>query len=489
VTVWLPVLLPAIGGVLTFAMGESRSRSRVAINLGAAAASVAVVIGLTVDAYAGRVATSTVAMLPGIGLTLSSDLLGLLFAAVATVLWGVTLVYAFGYMSHAEDRARFFGFFALCIASANGVALADDLVSFFLFYEVLSLATYPLVVHSGTGEALAAGRRYLYYALGGGSALLVGVVWLTVLAGPVSFAPGGAIAHVAAQAWELRAIFGLLVAGLGVKAALVPLHRWLPGAMVAPAPVSALLHAVAVVKAGAFGMVRLVNEVYGPELATSLGVAAPLAALAAATILFGSVVALRQDDIKARLAYSTVAQLSYITLGVALCSPLAAAGAVAHLAHHAVMKITMFFTAGSLAETHHVKRVSALDGVGRLMPITMASFTVAALGLAGIPPLAGFFSKWLLGIGAVEGGQAWAALLYVTSGALAVGYMAPIVLRAVRPSASERVEGPESDLVLLWPIVAVALLTVLFGVLAGVPGSPVEWAARAVAPSFVGWTP
>lgn len=488
-TVWLPVLLPAIGGVLTFAMGESRSRSRVAINLGAAAASVAVVIGLTVDAYAGRVATSTVAMLPGIGLTLSSDLLGLLFAAVATVLWGVTLVYAFGYMSHAEDRARFFGFFALCIASANGVALADDLVSFFLFYEVLSLATYPLVVHSGTGEALAAGRRYLYYALGGGSALLVGVVWLTVLAGPVSFAPGGAIAHVAAQAWELRAIFGLLVAGLGVKAALVPLHRWLPGAMVAPAPVSALLHAVAVVKAGAFGMVRLVNEVYGPELATSLGVAAPLAALAAATILFGSVVALRQDDIKARLAYSTVAQLSYITLGVALCSPLAAAGAVAHLAHHAVMKITMFFTAGSLAETHHVKRVSALDGVGRLMPITMASFTVAALGLAGIPPLAGFFSKWLLGIGAVEGGQAWAALLYVTSGALAVGYMAPIVLRAVRPSASERVEGPESDLVLLWPIVAVALLTVLFGVLAGVPGSPVEWAARAVAPSFVGWTP
>jgi multicomponent Na+:H+ antiporter subunit D len=236
-------------------------------------------------------------------------------------------------------------------------------------------------------------------------------------------------------------------------------------------------------------MVRLVNEVYGPGLATSLGVARPLAALAAVTILFGSIVALRQDDIKKRLAYSTVAQLSYITLGVALCSPLAAVGAVAHLAHHAVMKIAMFFTAGSLAETHHIKRVSQLDGVGRLMPLTMASFTVAALGLSGIPPFAGFFSKWLLGIGAAEGGQVWATLLFVTSGALAVGYLAPIVLRAVRPSQAGREPGLESDPRLLWPIVAVALLTIAFGLLAGVPGSPVEWAARAVAPSYAGWTP
>ncbi len=454
---------------------------------GAVAAAVSVVL-LAVDAYGGRVAGSVVEMLPGLGLGVESDLLGLLFATVATVLWLVTLVYAVGYMEHHRDRARFFGFFALCIAAANGVALSADLLSFLVFYEVLSLATYPLVVHSGTEEALAAGRRYLLYALGGGAALLAGVVWLYALAGQVPFTPGGALGDVADRAAELRAIFALLVVGLGVKAALVPLHGWLPGAMVAPAPVSALLHAVAVVKAGVFGIVRLVNEVYGPGLTESLGLAAPLAAVAAATILFGSIVAMRQDDLKKRLAYSTVAQLSYITLGTALCTPLAAVGAVAHLAHHAVMKITMFFTAGSLAETRHVKKVSELDGIGRLMPLTMTSFAVASFGLAGIPPFAGFFSKWPLGTGAAQGGDVWATLLFVTSGALAAGYLFPILLRAVRPGV-ERRRGPESDPRLLWPIVTTAVLVIALGVLAGVPGSPLDWAARAVGPTYAGWSP
>ncbi len=499
---WLPVLLPAVVSLVTFVAGEERGRLRVAVNLGGALISAVVVIRLAVDAYAGRVHTWEIETLPGLAVGLSSDLLGLLYATVATVLWGVTLVYAFGYMSHAEDRARFFGFFALCIASANGIALSNDLLTLFVFYEVLSLATYPLVVHSGTAKALAAGRRYLYYALGGGAALLVGLVWLHVLSGSLAFVPGGALASVADHVGELRAIFALLVIGFGVKAALVPLHGWLPGAMVAPAPVSALLHAVAVVKAGVFGIVRLVNEVYGPELARSIGVAQPLAILAAATILFGSIVALRQDDIKKRLAYSTVAQLSYITLGTALCSPLAAIGALAHLAHHAAMKITMFFTAGSLAETHHIKSVSRLDGIGRVMPLTMWSFAIASFGLAGLPPVAGFFSKFPLGVGAAQAGEIWAVILFVTSGALAVGYLAPILIRAARRgdadafgdrsvdatrSAARR--RPESDPRMLWPVVTVALLALAMGLLAGVPGSPLDWAARALAPSFVGWTP
>ncbi len=488
-TVWLTVLLPVLVGVTTFLLGETRERLRVLVNLAGAVLSSGVVIALVVRAYDGAVAGSSVEMLPGLALSLEADLLGLLFSAVATVLWAVTLVYAFGYMAHAENRARFFGFFALCIASANGVALSADLLGLFVFYELLTLATYPLVVHSGTDEALVAGRRYLYYALSGGAALLLGVVWLYAIAGTVPFTPGGALGAVAGRTGELRAIFALLAGGFGVKAALVGLHRWLPGAMVAPAPVSALLHAVAVVKAGAFGMVRLVNEVYGPELATSLGVAQPLAAIAAITILFGSIVALRQDDIKRRLAYSTIAQLSYITLGVALCSPLAAVGAVAHLAHHAVMKITMFFSAGSLAETHHIKRLSALDGVGHLMPATMASFAAASFGLAGIPPFAGFFSKWPLGAGAAESGQVWATLLFVTSGALAVGYLAPFLVRAVRPAAAAREPGAESDPRMLWPIVIVGALSLVLGLLAGVPGSPLDWAARAVAPSYAGWSP
>ncbi|MBN2847661.1 MAG: monovalent cation/H+ antiporter subunit D family protein [Coriobacteriia bacterium] len=476
-------------GIVTFALGEDRSKARAAVNLGGAALASGTVISLVVGAYSGTVRTGEIPLLPGLPLTMHADLLGLLFSAVATVLWGVTLIYAIGYMDHARDRARFFGFFAWCIAAANGVALAADPLSLFLFYEVLSLTTYPLVVHSGTPEALAAGRKYLFYALGGGAALLVGVAWLTAIAGPVRFTPGGALGSLAGHQTELRVIFGLLTAGFGVKAALVPLHGWLPGAMVAPAPVSSLLHAVAVVKAGVFGIIRLVNELYGPELATSLGVAQVLAVVAAIGIIFGSVVALRQDNLKRRLAYSTVAQLSYITLGTALCSPLAAAGALAHLAHHAVMKITMFFTAGSLAETLHVKTLSGLPGVARRMPITMTSFAVAAFALAGIPPLAGFASKWMLGAGAAEGGSVWALLVYVASGALALGYMVPILAASLRDGEQPARTGAESDPRMLWPIVIVAILSVVFGVTAGMPGSPAHWAVTAIAPSFGGWTP
>lgn len=481
---WLPVLLPALVSVATFSLGERRDRTRVATNLVGAVASAIAVITLAVGAFGGATAAGSVPLLPDVPLAVTADLLGLFFASVATVLWCVTLVYAFGYMDRAKDQARFFGFFALCIAAANGVALADDPVSFFLFYEILSLATYPLVVHSGTPEALAAGRKYLFYAIGGGTALLVGMVWLHAIAGPTPFAPGGALGHVEGHTSALRAIFALMVLGLGVKAALMPLHGWLPGAMVAPAPVSSLLHAVAVVKAGVFGIVRLVNELYGPELATSLGVAQPLAIAAAVSIVVASVIALRQDDLKRRLAFSTIAQLSYITLGTALCTPLAAVGALAHLAHHAVMKITMFLTAGSLAETLHIKRVSELAGVARRMPLTMASFAAAALGLAGIPPLAGFYSKWLLGVGAAEGGARWATFVYVVSGALAMGYMLPILLTSLRPGKLGSPDGPESDLRMLAPIVLVGVATLVTGLSAGLPGSPVGWALRAVGPSF-----
>lgn len=487
--VWLPVLVPAIAAIGTFVLGEDRGRSRNTLNLCAAALSAAVVISLAFRAYQGVVVTSTLPMLPGVDLGIHSDLTGLLFAAVATVLWGVTLVYAIGYMDRARDKARFFGFFALCIAAANGVALATDPVSLFLFYEVLTLTTYPLVVHSGTAEARAAGRTYLMYALGGGTALLLGVVWLTTLAGQTPFTPGGALGGIAGHTTALRVIFALMAAGFGVKAALMPLHGWLPGAMVAPAPVSSLLHAVAVVKAGVFGMIRLVNELFGPELASALGVAQVLAVLAATSIVVASVIALRQDDLKKRLAYSTVAQLSYITLGVALCSPLAAAGALAHLAHHAFMKITMFFTAGSLAETLHVKKLSQMGGVARRMPLTMTSFAVAAFALTGIPPLAGFASKWLLGSGSVEAGEPWALIVYVGAGALAMGYMLPILIASIRPGDQDAAEGTEGDPRMLWPIVIVGALSIILGLTAGIPGSPAHWAMMAVAPSFGGVTP
>lgn len=487
--IWLPVLLPAIAALSTFLLGERRPRARNTLNLIAAAASVGTVVVLVIRAYGGEVAVGAIPMMSDLDLGVHSDLTGLLFSTVATVLWMITLVYAIGYMEHAADQARFFGFFALCIAAANGVALATDPVSLFVFYEILTLTTYPLVVHSGTPEALAAGRKYLLYALTGGMLLLLGNAWLYALAGPTPFTPGGALAGVETHTTALRAIFFLMAAGFGVKAAIMPLHGWLPGAMVAPAPVSSLLHAVAVVKAGVFGIIRLINELYGPALASSLGVTQVLAAFAAASIIVASVIALRQDDLKKRLAYSTVAQLSYITLGVALCSPLAAAGALAHLAHHAFMKITMFFTAGSLAETLHVKKLSEMGGVARRMPVTMGSFAVAAFALAGIPPLAGFASKWLLGSGSVEAGASWALIVYVAAGALAMGYMVPILLAAMRPGDHGAPEGVESDPRMLWPIVIVAAMSIVLGLTAGLPGSPVHWALTAVAPAFGGVTP
>jgi formate hydrogenlyase subunit 3/multisubunit Na+/H+ antiporter MnhD subunit len=339
-------------------------------------------------------------------------------------------------------------------------------------------------VHRGTRRSLAAGGTYLVYTLSGGVLLFVGTAWLTALAGPVDFASGGAMVDtlIHEHPRALRAIFALLVAGLAVKAAIVPLHGWLPVAMIAPAPVSALLHAVAVVKAGAFGILRVVYDVYGVQAATDLGVLTWLAGFATITILFGSLRALVQDDLKRRLAYSTVSQLSYITLGAALATPLALTGAVVHLVHQGLMKITLFFCAGNLSETLGVKRVSEMAGVGRRMPWTMRAFAVAALGMIGTPPIAGFVSKWYLGAGALSSGDGWALAVLVASGLLNAAYFLPILktawfepAREAWPVSSGRLE---TSWMLLLPPLVTAALSLLVGVCAGVDASPLAWAGR-----------
>jgi multicomponent Na+:H+ antiporter subunit D len=275
----------------------------------------------------------------------------------------------------------------------------------------------------------------------------------------------------------------LLIAGLGVKAALVPLHGWLPVAMVAPAPVSALLHAVAVVKAGAFGIVRMVYDVFGIHLVADLGLLTPLAIVAAVTILYGSMRALAQDDLKRRLAFSTISQISYIVLGVALLSPLAIIGGVAHLVHQGIMKITMFFCAGNVAETLDIHSISEMNGVGRRMPWTMVAFSMAALGMIGVPPLAGFISKWYLGLGALEADQSWALIILTVSALLNAAYFLPILYRAwLTPPAvdawSDKLPDTrfETKLSLLAPAVLMGLLTLAVGIFAGTLISPLEWA-------------
>lgn len=482
---WLPLFVlgsSLVPGLMIFFLPEESHRVRTTLNLAGVLLKLVLVTFMVWSIQHGHQYETRLPLLPGLDFVLRADALSMLFALLSAVLWLVTTIYAIGYLEDSPHRSRFFGFFSLCMTATVGVALSGNLITFLLFYEMLTLATYPLVVHRGTDVALRAGRTYLAYTLTGGAVFLAGVAWLYALAGDLEFTAHGFVAGLAQNhGAALVAIFVLLIGGLGVKAALVPLHGWLPQAMVAPAPVSALLHAVAVVKAGAFGIVRVVYDVYGIEFAAQLGVTGPLAAVAAATILYGSLRALYQDDLKRRLAFSTVSQISYIALGVAIAGPVATIGGIVHLVHQGLMKITLFFCAGNLAETLGIHNISQMRGVGRRMPWTMAAFTFGAFGMIGVPPMAGFFSKWFLASGGLDAGQPWVVAVLVVSSFLNAAYFLP-VLRVVwfeEPPDSwptERSFGRrETSLALLLPTLAVALMALGAGLLASMPFSPLRW--------------
>jgi multicomponent Na+:H+ antiporter subunit D len=482
----LPLLILAsslLPGLLIFMLREESHRLRCNLNLLGAGLKLVLVAVMLTGIYHGIEHDFRVTLLPGVELVLHADALSAHFATLSAVLWLATTLYAIGYLEESPHRSRFFGYFSLCVTSTVGIALSGNLFTFLVFYEMLTLATWPLVVHRGTEESRRAGRVYLAYTVGGGALLLGAIVWLAHLAGSQDFSAGGYLNDYAeSQRGPLIAAFALLIAGFGVKAALVPLHSWLPQAMVAPAPVSALLHAVAVVKAGAFGIVRVVYEVYGVDLVQTLGVAGPLQVLAAFTILYGSLQALAQDEIKKRLAYSTVSQVSYIALGAALAGPIAAIGGIVHLVHQGLMKITLFFCAGNLAETLGIHKVRELDGVGRRMPWTMAAFTTAALGMIGAPPTAGFISKWYIGLGALEVGQTWVIVVLCGSSLLNAMYFLPLLYRAwfkPPPPAwpeEHHVDGPlETHWMLLLPPLFAAVAALLAGLLSGWVLSPLGW--------------
>jgi multicomponent Na+:H+ antiporter subunit D len=492
---WLPVLIlltSLLTAVLIFPLPEERQTLRTALNISGALIKVVLVAFVVLGVARGESFETRLPFLPGLDFVLRVDTIALIFLVLSAGLWLLTTIYAVGYLEDSPHRSRFFGYFSLCVTATMGIALAGNLITFFVFYELLTVATYPLVVHRGTRQALAAGKTYLLYTLLGGVLLLVGMVWLHLIAGPVEFAPGGVLAALgASHPTELTLIFGLLIAGLGVKAALVPLHGWLPEAMVAPAPVSALLHAVAVVKAGAYGIVRVVHDLYGADLAASLGLLLPLAVVASVTIVYGSLRALAQDELKRRLAYSTISQISYITLGAALIGPIATVAALVHLMHQGLMKVTLFFCAGNVAETLGVKSVRQMAGVGRRMPLTMTAFTIAAFGMIGVPPVAGFVSKWYLGLGGLGAGEPWVLLVLAASSLLNAAYFLPIVLVAwFRPPAERSGTGDEAPAaarrrrletrwMLLLPTLATALLALFAGLFAGAPFSPLDLATMA----------
>jgi multicomponent Na+:H+ antiporter subunit D len=347
---------------------------------------------------------------PGVEFALRADPLGMLFALLASLLWIFTAFYATGYMRGLDEpnQTRFFAAFAMSLSTALGIAFSQNLVTIFVFYELLSAATYPLVAHDEDDAARIAGRKYLAYTFfGGGVLVLAGTVLVFFMAGSVDFAAGGipALAEAAsADPWLAQLAFGLLIAGFGVKAALMPMHSWLADAMVAPTPVSGLLHAVAVVKSGAFGIARVILDVFGPETVAELGVHIPLAIVAAFTLTAASIIAMRKDHLKRRLAYSTTAQLSYIVLGLSMLHPYAILGGLLHIPAHAFGKLTLFFCAGAIHVETHTDYISEMAGIGKRMPFTMAAFTVGAAGMAGIPLIAGFVSKYYMLIGGLGAG-------------------------------------------------------------------------------------
>ena len=470
------VAVPLLGAALVAALG-SKPNVREGVSIALALATLGLVVSMLPGTTDGRVASAVLLELsPGIHVTLRADAAGMLFATLASFLWVLTAVYSIGYMRGLEERkqGRFFAAFALSIGAALGVALAANLLTFVLFYELLTLFTYPLVIHRESDEAVRAGRKYLLYTLGGGLALIGGTAWLALLGIDTTFSEGGVPGLLAEGSGTVWALFVLLAGGVIVKAAVMPLHSWLPAAMVAPTPVSALLHAVAVVKAGVFGVVRVLIFVFGVDLLRDTGAWQALAIGAAATVVLAALLALRHDNLKRRLAYSTVSHLSYIVLGVALLSPLSITGALLHLIGHGVTKITLFFCAGAIHARTHRENVSELDGIGVQMPVTMGAFALASLSMAGLPPFVLFASKWYLGAGAVDASAAAFLFVYIVSGVLSAGYLFPIVVRAFwRSSPSFAWLGwrGEASLKMVVPLAVTGLLALIWGIAPDLPFS------------------
>lgn len=459
------VLVSLLAAVLILASGRQPNlrESWTAI---AAVAKFLITLSMLPDVLQGRYPEVTLLTIaPGIPLALKVDAAGIIFGLSASALWILTSMYSVGYVRGLQEhnQTRYFASFAACLSTTMGLAFSANLFTFFIFYELLTIATYPLVIHKETPEAICAGRKYLAYLLFGGVALLFAVALTYQSAGSLDFQAGGFLTADAGKA-QLMLIFFLFLIGFGTKAAIMPLHSWLPTAMAAPTPVSALLHAVAVVKAGVFGFVRAIGFTMGPELLSDLGALAILAGLSGATIILASLLAFTQDNLKLRLAYSTVGHLSYIVLGIALLSPSAWAGGLMHIVTHAAMKITLFFCAGAIYVKTHCENVSQLDGIGRQMPLTLGAFALAAIGLAGIPPIGGFISKWYLVQGTLATDDLVLVAVLLVSGLLNAGYLFPIVARAFFNSSPSFSEYDEASLLMVIPLVLTAILSVLLGI-------------------------
>lgn len=446
----LAAILLAFGTIVLVVLLRRRKQIRHAVTVGSAVLTFGIVASLIQPVQQGQTPTTNLGTLVGtVDLSFQADPLGLIFALTVSGLWVVTAIYNIGFVDRdgLTDRTRYLAALWLSIGSGLGVAFASNLLVLVLFYELTTIGTYPLVAHYGTKRARQVGIEYVWYVIGGGTLVVGGTVIIYSLAGTVTFVPGG----IPELAWvgtdmslaAYAAILSLL-AGFAVKGAVMPFHGWLPKAMVAPTTVSGVLHAVVVVKSGVFGIARTVLEIFGPEATAAMGVAIPLAAVAGVTIIVGSLLALKQDDLKRRLAYSTISHLSYVVFGVALLTPAAVVGGLVHIGAHGITKLALFFCVGVLTIETGKKKVSEIAGVGREYPVTMGVFALGACSLAGLPLFAGFVGKWYLLVGSAE--SHWAVpFVFVLSGALNVAYFWPIVYAAFFETAETADPKPIID--------------------------------------------
>jgi len=473
----LAVLVSLLAVPLILATGENRPNLREFWSILAGIVKFSIVMSMAPVIFSGNTIEYTlVSFYQGIDIKFRVDALGLLFATVSSFLWIVTTFYSIGYMRTAKEHSqtRFYTCFAISLSAAIGVAFSANLITLFVFYEILSLATVPLVGHKETPEAIEGARKYFLYLLSLSKTLLLsGIIIVYMVAGTTDFTSHGLLQH--AQGTPLLFVaFFLFLFGFA-KGGVMPVHNWLPSAMVAPTPVSALLHAVAVVKVGVFSILRVVFHIYGVDLMTNLNLGITTAYIVSFTIVVGSVIALSKDNLKARLAYSTISQLSYVILGAVLLTPSSMTGGIVHIANHAFSKITLFFCAGSLYTGAHKTEISQLSSIGKKMPWTMAAFFIASLSMIGVPPAAGFISKWYIALGSIEAKEIPILMVLLASTILNAAYFLPITYKAffekekIDPHSEENNHGDHHEEIreramVVVPLVLTAIISLIIGI-------------------------
>ncbi|NVL92351.1 MAG: monovalent cation/H+ antiporter subunit D family protein [Desulfobacterales bacterium] len=465
---FLAVLVTLIGALLIIFTGERHRDLRESWTILVSVLKFGIVISMVPFVLNGWTLEYTIISLtPGVSLQFRVDQLGLFFGVLASALWIATSVYSIGYVRGLNEHAqtRYFFNFALALSATMGIAFAGNLLTLFIFYEILTLSTYPLVAHKETEDAIMGGRKYLAYILTAGVAILFAIIFIYAITGTLDFKPGGFLSGHASSA-TLIFLFVTLILGFGVKAAIMPLHEWLPTAMIAPTPVSALLHAVAVVKAGVFGCLRIILYVFGPDLLDSLDLWILSAYFASFTVIVSGMYALTQDNLKRRLAFSTINNLAIIIMGASLLTPSAITGSIFHMAGHGFMKITLFFVAGAIYVKTHKENVSELDGLGRQMPLTMGAFAIGAMGIAGTPPVCGFISKWYLALGSLEAKEIVFLFVLLISALLDVAYFFPIIYNSFFKGPEEAIDPhfDEAPMKMLAPLVITAIISLVLGI-------------------------